>query len=180
MTIEIIEHKSSSYGPRTWHNAHVGDVTAAFAVNFNTAGEKLTKKAAGAKLVSVLLIDDDLVFCARELFKALRSREAKVLNVAGNGIYTMHKHGWTQERVNQYVYDTLKLIKPHWELELVVSGGQTGADIAGAVAGVALGYDVQVTLPKGYKQRFEDGVDIVQTKADVMAQIQQGVDGLKL
>lgn len=176
--LEVLEHKSYSYAPRTWQNAAEGDVTAAFAVDFNTAGEKLTKKAAGNKLVSIKLIDDGLLFCARQLFSAMRKVDAKVLNVAGNGIYTMSKHGWSQERVNQYVYDTLKLIHTHLPIQKIISGGQTGADIAGAVAAVALNIPATITLPKGFRQRFEDGIDICQTKADILSQIVTGVEAL--
>ena len=46
--IELLEHTSSSYGPRTWHNAAQG-VTLAVAVDFSTAGEKLTTKASAKK-----------------------------------------------------------------------------------------------------------------------------------
>ena len=51
--MKIIENKSSSYAPRTFANAKSADLTIAFAIDFGTAGEQLTKKAAGQRYVAV-------------------------------------------------------------------------------------------------------------------------------
>lgn len=48
--LTILEHKSSSYAPRTYENAAKADVTIAIAVDYNTAGERLTHKAAGGEV----------------------------------------------------------------------------------------------------------------------------------
>lgn len=50
--LHIAQHKSSSYAPRTYANASQG-VTLAVAVDFNTAGERLTTKAADGKILHV-------------------------------------------------------------------------------------------------------------------------------
>lgn len=158
MSLIVKEHKSASYAPRTYHNASQG-VTLAIAVDFTTAGEKLTHKAANGKIVQYH-IETDWIEIARGLYSALKKDECHVVNVAGNGIYTLQKHGITQAQANQYVYNILKLVNEHWTITQVVSGGQTGMDIAGLVAGVALGIESIGTWPKGYKMRFEDGKDV--------------------
>lgn len=160
MSLIIKEHKSASYAPRTYHNASQG-VTLAIAVDFTTAGEKLTHKAANGKIVQVDWFNTlDKLYPARVLYSMLKKHNCHIVNVAGNGIYTLSKHGVTQGEANQYVFDILSLVHHHWPITQIVSGGQTGMDIAGLVAGVALGIETIGTWPKGYKMRFEDGKDV--------------------
>lgn len=155
-----IEHKSESYAPRTYHNASQG-VTLAIAADFTTAGEKLTHKAAKGKIVQIDYFNTlDKLHPARALYSALKKHNSHVVNIAGNGIYTLQKKGVTQGDVNEYVFDILILVHHHWPIEKVVSGGQTGLDLAGLVAGVALDIETVGTWPKGFKMRFEDGKDV--------------------
>ena len=97
--IEILEHSSSSYGPRTYANAHNSDVTIALAVDYTTAGERLTHKAAGDKY---LKLDPNLdkIENARLLWLRLNKSDSRIVNVAGNGVYTLSKHGLQQEHMN--------------------------------------------------------------------------------
>lgn len=168
--IELLEHTSSSYAPRTWHNASQG-VTLAVGIDFNTAGEKLTTKAASKNgIVHVDMQNDVADFylnSARALFKVMRDSDCHVLNVAGNGIHTLSKNGYDQVEINDIVYHLIKLVSNHWCIDKVVSGGQTGADIAGLIAAEKLGIPSAGTWPKGYKMRFEDGVDILHTQSQV-------------
>lgn len=161
--LKIIEHKSASYAPRTYYNAHTADLTIAVASNYFTGGERCTHKAAGEKYLA-LPIENPAVENARLLYKELKKRDVKILNVAGNGIYTLNKSGWNQAKVNQYLFDLLSVIQPHYQIEKVISGGQTGVDIAGAVAALALEIPAELCYPKGYRLRFEDGVDIESTE----------------
>jgi hypothetical protein len=178
--LTILEHTSSSYGPRTYANAAKGDVTIAIAVDYNTAGERLTHKAAGDKY---LKLDPDVSYVenARELWCRLKKlgKPSPVINVAGNGIYTLTKHRLPQKYANLYVYDLLVLVHRHYPIGEIVSGGQTGIDIAGGVAGYVLGIPTTMLLPKGFKQRFEDGIDIVQTEQDVRNQVECWAKKLK-
>lgn len=171
--INILEHKSSSYAPRTWHNASQG-ITLAYAVDHSTAGEKLTQKAAGKKIV---MIDAnhtfDHLYPARALYSMLKKHDCHVVNVAGNGIYTFAKHGFGQQNVNDAIYHILYTVNQHWKIEHVVSGGQTGADLAGLVAAAQLDIDCTGTWPKGYKMRFEDGIDRNHTPEQIMAILNQ-------
>lgn len=169
--MKIIEHKSASYSPRTYVNAGRADLTIAFAIDFNTAGEKCTHRAAGDNYMSIGL-DRDTTMAAREIFKECRRRgEDLTLNIAGNGIYTLHKKGWTQEALNHWIYDVLKLVCGHWPIRMIVSGGQTGVDIAGGVVAEFLGIPCEMTMPKGYKQRHEDGVDVDHTEQEILTQV---------
>jgi len=168
--IELLQHKSASYSPRTWHNASQG-ITLALAVDFTTAGEKLTTKAAG---------EGRIVHCdaknfatswlpsARKLYKLLVDNDCRVVNVAGNGIYTFAKYGFTQVTVNDMIRQILHQVDTHWPLEHVVSGGQTGADLAGLIASAKIGIPCTGTWPNGYKMRFEDGVDRNHTREQIM------------
>lgn len=171
--LQILEHTSSSYGPRTYVNAKSAELTVAFAADFTTAGERLTHKAAGDRYLSIPLEEDPLQ-AARVLYKALRDGGAHTLNVAGNGIYTLARHGWTQERVNAYLYAVLAKVHEHWPLHHVRSGGQTGVDLAGVVAAYALGIDAEALLPKGFVQRGTDKVDRAVGEAGVRAQVESG------
>lgn len=157
----IKEHKSASYAPRTYHNASVADFTMALAVDHNTAGEKCTQKAAGDKIIK---LDWSLAYLsmARQLWKYMNNLDVKepTINIAGNGIYTFYKHNVSQEVVNRIVFDMLLKVHEHWKIGKIVCGGQTGTDLAGAVAAYKLGIDCEVTLPKGFKMRFQDGKDV--------------------
>lgn len=164
MTLTINEHKSSSYVPRTYHNASMG-VTLAVAVDFNTGGEKLTHKAAGDKIVQIDYFNTlDKMYPARALYSILKKHNSHIVNVAGNGIYTLSEHGVDQHTSNIYVYSILSLVHRHWPIEKIVSGGQTGMDTAGLVAAMCLDIDCEGMWPRGYKMRFEDGQDVYMSK----------------
>lgn len=167
--INLREHKSSSYAPRTYHNASQG-VTLAIAADFTTAGEKLTTKAANGKIVHLDAknFKDSWLPTARALFRMLREHNCRVVNVAGNGIYTLSKHGITQVMMNDMVRQVLHQVDQHWKLDHVVSGGQTGADLAGLIAAAKIGIPCTGMWPAGYKMRFEDGVDVNHTQQEIM------------
>lgn len=182
--LRIREHASGSYGPRTWENAKKGDVTVAFAVDFETAGERLTHKASAGKYIGLpiasgLMNAEHALQCARQLFAFARSKNARCLNVAGNGIYTLSRHGLSQREVNRFVASVICKVQAHWHLNLVVSGGQTGVDIAGGVAGVFAGLPVEMTLPNGFLQRGADKMDRRHSQEEIEAQVVQGARELK-
>lgn len=168
MTIELLCHKSSSYAPRTYHNAAQG-VTLAIAADFNTAGERLTTKAANGMIVHLDAKDfaNQWLPAARKLYKMLHDNDLRVVNVAGNGIYTLSKYGITQITMNDMVRQVLHKVDTHWPLERVVSGGQTGADLAGLVAAAKIGIPCTGLWPAGFKMRYCDGVDVNHTFDEV-------------
>ena len=159
MKTTIQEHKSSSYTPRTYHNAQTADLTAAFATDFSTAGEKLTNKAAQEKYIRCDLRKEPIEL-ARQLYKGCKAYHVRTLNIAGNGIYTFYKQSsYTQEDINKIIYDIVSKVQEYYPIEKIISGGQTGVDWAGGVAATALGIECIMTLPKGFKQRWKDGID---------------------
>jgi hypothetical protein len=149
--------ESSSYVDRTKYNADSTDLTIAFARDFTTAGEKLTKKLAGSKYLKIPLSDNMKYITVVDLITSeIKKRDVKTINIAGNGIYTLSKYGYTQEKINYDIYIILRVVFEIYPYLKVYTGGQTGVDLAGAVAGYRYGQEVEVTMPAGYKQRYID------------------------
>lgn len=162
----VKEHSSSNYSPRTYYNAKSAQITLAFAMDFNTAGEKLTKKASYLNYLS-LDLRQEWIGNARLIYKELKRNNFTVINIAGNGIYTLKKQGLSQSDVNTYVFNCLSKVHEFHKISKIYTGGQTGVDLAGAITGYNLDIDTEVTLPKGFIIRFEDGKDISMTRAQV-------------
>lgn len=175
----VFEHKSPKYSDRTADNANIADLTVAFAVDFSTLGEKLTKKVSGARYVAIDLCQPPIE-SARRLYKAMAALQAHTLNIAGNGIYTLREHGIMQSRVTAYVFEVLRKVHEHLPIKQIYSGGQTGVDLAGVVAGVALNIPVQALLPAGYLQRDDYGRDARHFSEDINSQIDEGVAFLRV
>lgn len=168
----VQEHANSGFRDRTLFNAESADVTLALAVDFETAGEKLTKRAAGDKYVCFQLTDElSPIDVARGLYVFMKQRNAKTINIAGNGIYTLVKEGIDQPSINCFLCDALEILHRNYPIERIFSGGQTGVDMAGAVVAKYLGIPALITYPKDFLQRFEDNKDIAQTKESVEEQI---------
>lgn len=178
--VVVQEHTSKKYPPRTYFNASSGDVTLALAVDLNTAGEQLTKRAAGEKYIGFKLDENtQAIDVARALYKFMKQRNAKTLNIAGNGIYTLSQHGCDQAHINGFLCDVLEKVHQYWPIQKIFTGGQTGVDLAGAVVAKYLDIDALITLPNGYIQRFEDHKDVEQTREKVEQQIDHWVSMLK-
>lgn len=170
--ILVTASASSGYAARTRANAQRYDVTVAFAIDYGSAGEKLTRSAAGDRWVGVPMTQQP-VEAARNLFRVLRQRQAETLNVAGHGLSTLARFGWSQDEVDHWVFEVLRTVHPHWALKKLGSGGQTGVDIAGAAAGHALGLDVELHMPRGFVQRLADGRDIVRSPDQIEDEVRR-------
>lgn len=105
MQLAILEHASPSYAPRTAVNAKTADATLAFAVDFNSAGERLTRRVAEGRYLAVPLSREPeaVLTQARNVFRFLRAGGYRALNIAGNSIATLSKQGWGQADVDQFV-----------------------------------------------------------------------------
>ena len=160
------QEDTGGYKSRTIKNASA-DVTIAIASYFDTAGEKLTKRAAvsqGKRYLAVRLDDMDInPLRISRIVENLNEVKAKTLNIAGNGLYTL-KRKYTQEQIDDFTFRFLKEIinndKLENKIELVRTGGQTGVDEAGAKASFKLGIPTLVLAPKGWLYRNEDGEDV--------------------
>ena len=173
MTLELNEHESSSYQPRTKFNASSADLTIAFAADLTTFGEQATKKFAGSKYLGFDLLSpaSTVSNMVASIVYECQTKNLRTINIAGNGIYTLAKFGISQHQINQIVFEVISNVHDLWPISKIYTGGQTGVDIAGAVCGVLLDISTLVTFPKGFKQRNEYGKDITNTEADILRQI---------
>lgn len=178
--LTVTQHGSAKYSPRTWANAKYAHLTMAFALDFSTRGEELTRTAAADRYGSCILKAPPEQ--AAEIMGNWReSRDPnKIINIAGNGMHTLTRYLWTQERANQWVYDVLKIMHAREPIEEVVSGGQTGIDMAAAVAAVALNIPAKVLLPLGFLQRDAGGHDVEHSPKEIQAQVAHGLEKLKV
>lgn len=172
-TLSVVE-MPTSYAGRTQHNADQAEVTAAFAINNESTGERQTARAAGDKLVQ--WDGGKLSGFAQAITSKLQERQGTSLNVAGNGMVRWAERGYDQEKVTKAMFSVLRKVKEeHPALERVVTGGQTGSDIAGAIAARALGLTVEVNMPKGFKQLVPGGTfgkTVNRTQAEVESYIE--------
>ena len=161
--IDFQEEQSSGYIERTRKNASA-DATIDFGLN--QVGESWTKKAVDnnkKKYIGIntnnLTVTSEMI---NEIINNLNSINAKTLNIAGMGIYSMKNN--TQEQVDEFVYNLLKQVieSPNLKTKIksIRTGGQTGFDEAGAKAGQKLGIKTIVLAPKGYIFRNKEGKDI--------------------
>lgn len=171
-TITFEEELSPGYRERTIKNASA-DATIALAIDFNSAGEKLTKKTVNAQNKKYIPIDANSLEITQErvnkLISNLNSLKINTpgnsisLNIAGNGIYTMNGK-YTQEQVDEFTYELLKAVTESPNLKVNISsirsGGQTGFDEAGIKAAQRLGISSKILAPKGWKFRDISGTDI--------------------
>lgn len=167
-SIDFQEEPTIGYRDRTIKNASA-DATIAIAVDFNSAGERLTENTVYAQKKKYIPIDvskGKLIvnpLIVQDIVEKLNSVNAKSLNIAGNGIYTM-KGQYTQQQVDDYTYDLLNQVlnSPNLKhkIESGRSGGQTGFDEAGAKALRRLGVPTLVLAPKGFAHRTIEGKDI--------------------
>jgi len=186
--INFEEEPTSGYRNRTIKNASA-DATIALAIDFNSAGEKLTKSSVLNQRKKYIPRDINDMFDFKDPFKHelgyelndtniwnmangivqdLNQVKAKTLNIAGNGIYTM-KGKYTQKQLDEAVERLLEYVLYSDELEneiqSVRTGGQTGIDEAGAKAAIKLGFPTTILAPKGWTFRNINGKDISSEEA---------------
>lgn len=169
--LSLVAHQSFSYVPRTEENAKSADVTVAIAVDFNTAGERLTRRAAEPRYVAVPY-GIDVATAAEILSSFMREHSARTLNVAGNGIYTFAEKGISQAEVNQWVFLMLRAAHAKHSITAIRSGGQTGMDQAGLVAAIAAGIPALGLYPKNFRRRNEKGIEIYSTVPKLTAELE--------
>ena len=170
MSINVLEHSSDKYPPRTYHNASNADLTIAFAIDFDTAGERLTERAAKGKYLRVIINQPDF----DSITSYISNYQPKIINIAGNS-----EKRFTDKLIPlTYVRDVIKCVITYISSIcrplIILSGGQTGADIIGASVAHELGIATEVMLPRGYVQRDKNGRDAQHSKDDIINQIRSG------
>lgn len=157
------ESDSSNYQERTVENANSACLTVAFAVDFASAGEKLTARAAGKRYLAIPF-GMNVQEAAKQLLDRCKADSVKVLNVAGNSAHTFAKceKPLNQAQINQWVYQVLRAVCSKHKFRYIRSGGQTGIDIAGTISAYRLKVPTLALFPKGFRQRLADGRDVLQ------------------
>lgn len=179
MGIWVQEHDDPGYRGRTLFNAQRADLTIAFTVDASTHGEQLTRQAATEARYGHIDLNVSSPSCAAHdihtmIATKLEGLPFNILNIAGNGLQTLSRHGWTQCKINQYIFDTFVELRDMWNTlpaKGLRSGGQTGVDMAAAVMAKELNLDAVIMMPRGFRQRGADGTDILQTRDDVLRKI---------
>lgn len=166
----IFQQDIGGYKERTIKNASA-DATIAIAVDFNSAGEKLTKNSVIAQKKKYIPVDgknlqvteNRVNIIVDQLNSVPNSLYGISLNIAGNGIYTM-KGIYTQQQIDDFTYNLLNAVLKSPRLSVKITsirtGGQTGFDESGAKAGIRLGIPTTVLAPKGWLFRDINGRDI--------------------
>lgn len=180
MNIQLLQSASENYPIRTFENILKSSLTAAFAIDFTTPGERLTRKHAMPNWVG-LPIDNKAHVNADALFTSLDFRQAKTLNIAGNGIYTLIDKQWgNQSDINSYIFSVLQRVHQQYPLSTIRSGGQTGVDWAAGVAACALDIPCIMLFPKGFKQRNAAGKDHSNTEAELLDRLKFDIKELSI
>lgn len=160
--ITFQEHEQTGYAMRTRENARLSDLTIAFAIDFTTPGEILTRKAAYGKYLAIdfNLLLTDINAVASTILKEMERRKVRVLNVAGNGLYSL-KHLCDQEFINDRLMLVFTIIILNYGNYFDIrSGGQTGLDEAALVTGDFLNMPTTCLAPKHWMFRNINGKDI--------------------
>ena len=154
--ITFFEDEDSGYRNRTEVNVKEADITIAFAVDYTTSGEYLTKNFTlkhSKPYYAFPLRSDNFEKNVQEVLSIIKDNNCRKINVAGNGIFTLTKYGISQEECDDYIFHALKAIVQDTNIEVIRSGGQTGADESGLKAALKLKIEGISYCPKGWKIR---------------------------
>ena len=164
--VTFMESPSPKYHDRTVENARWADLTVAFAVDFSTPGERLTREAAGERYLAVRLPSTPMEFhdpeCQKRAAELLYRRSEGLgrfrLNVAGNGLETLKKAGFSQGEADEFVRGVVGYALAMGSgIAEVRSGGQSGADESGIRAAVSYGTPAAILFPRGWLWNDADG-----------------------
>lgn len=167
--INFKESTNKNYQVRTEENVRLADVTISFSADFNTPGERSTKSACVKYNVpfiefKVTSYTESSLNLLEEINK-LDKPNGIIINVAGNGLFTLVKHKYSQNKIDTIVLNAIKdLVDNGIEIREIRSGGQTGADESGLKAALTLGIEATCLAPKGWRFRGEDNRDVYDEK----------------
>lgn len=155
--IKFIEHQVGGYKERTIENSKC-DLTLAFAVDFTTYGEILTKKSA-KKYIPISLNNLDTGMVRLTKIALACGVGNKTINIAGNGIYSLpESQEFYDNFINEFLTNLFYACGCEWEY--IVSGGQTGIDESGLKFGDKFGLQTICRAPKNWLFRYENKKDI--------------------
>ena len=164
--LTVMETTSPKYHDRTVANARWADMTIAFAVDFSTAGERLTRKAAGDRYLAVdMPASRDALYSEeyRERIADMLAHNTEHLhsfnlNIAGNGLQTLQAFGIGQSDVDDFIAAVIGLaVSEGMDVGEIRSGGQSGVDEAGTKAAMRFGIPASQIVPKGFLYNDAEG-----------------------
>ena len=174
-------NQSGSYGyrERTIFNAENADLTIYFADKNHTEsnGSKLTSNH--SKVFCLVQVPSHINFAVEAVLGALEGIPEPVINIAGNGIARFPSY-MTQNNINAFVYNAMKSIHEKKPIKLIRSGGQTGADWAGIIAGIALQIETVATFPLHFRQRDRKEKDFTNNEEQLCVRIRSDLDKISL
>lgn len=150
---------NKGFSAYTKDNAKDTDITVNFSPNKRSGGYKKTEDAAGDRFFDVndSTTADDFEGKLKSL--NLTKESPLKVNIAGNGLN--EAKDMDQKAFDNDVYKFLKKIKDAgFNIVYIRTGGETGADEAGAMAGRKLGIVTEVHGPADWIFRPQDGRDI--------------------
>jgi hypothetical protein len=166
----FFEHPDPGYPARTRYNIIHSDYTVAIAVDFNTAGERLTKRTAVDQMrkpflqidLNYLVVDTFMEQNVQKLVDLMMKDDCpyRILNVAGNGIYSLRAEQIAFDNIMTKFFTMLLKQLPEGKLFEVISGGQTGVDEAAIKGAKANGLFTRVNAPNGWMFRNKHSRDI--------------------
>ena len=167
--IEVFESKTTNYAARTKTNADYADITFAFAVDFSSKGEILTKQCV-KKLnkIYVPINANDLKITEERILKVIdfinNSKQVNKNIIINNPAGVSSGGNLTQHVADSFAFAFLKTLidndKFSYKVIEIRTGGQSGFDESGAKAGYKLGIKTSIVSPKGWKFRDVNGIDI--------------------
>lgn len=172
MNIKINDN-FEGYKQRTRYNCKQANYTLIFCKNESSAGTKYTKECCEdnysvmhfnplhMKTVNRKMLNEELAKITAEIKEWMDNTNNDIfqLHVAGNRIKIF---GETQYRVNSYIEYCLDYIQMQLDEPIikVFSGGQTGADVAGACWALKNEINLEINMPSGFLRQDECGNNV--------------------
>lgn len=163
----IILQESEYYGysTRTRDNVLYTDATLIFAINLESAGTRLTIDLCNKYKKPYFIIDLTKNNSCKNLerfFEVSMRGKKLALNIAGNGLSTFYEANKNidQKDINLVVQKFLEESNAKKYINLIQSGGQTGADEAGILAAINLDIPAKIIAPAGWRFRDKFKKDI--------------------
>lgn len=178
--LTLSETTSSNYAPRTIENATSADLTLYFHARGqeSSSGRTLTESHSN-RFLPIVVFHEPPEAAANRILEILQPYPFPTINIAGN---RQHKFGTkcTQSDVTKYILEVLTHVTTSKKIYEFRTGGQTGADWGGLIAGVVLDIPTVTLFPAGFRQQYMNRKNIDHTRDEILAKIKESIDLLSL
>lgn len=144
------------------------DLTFGLGTDFTTKDEKAAETQAGKKKVWYGLklgskksapknfeVTDEVVDrIVENLESAAKTGGGNIVNVVGNDIAALTKAGYTQKDIDKYIYNIFEKVAQKFDIEQIVTTGQTGISEAAVKAALKLGIPVKIRAHSKFRLRY--------------------------